>query len=100
MAGLSNARLLKQMAKYFPARWEVTRMDARVEGNAAAGTIKILCREDNKTFLSDFSAELDSQGRIRGLTLDGVSVVNFVGRLHPSPWPGPSRRRIEAGSHG
>jgi len=80
----SKASLLKQMEAYFPDRWEVTQLTSRAEGKTVAGAIKIHCLEDDKLFLSDFSARLDRKGKIEELTLDGVSVGKFVGRLHTS----------------
>ncbi len=79
---VSKARLLKQMEAYFPDRWEVAQLTSRAEGKTVAGTIKIHCLEDDKLFLSDFSAKLGQRGKIEELTLDGVSVGKFVGRLH------------------
>ena len=85
MAGkASNAALLKQMKEHFPDRWDVARIDSRVEGRRVSGAIKIHCREDDKVFLSDFTAKLDAKGKLTDLTLDGVHVGKFIGRLHHS----------------
>ncbi len=81
---VAKSVLLKQMKAYFPDRWEVNRLDSRIEGLNAAGAIKIHCHEDDKVFLSDFSAKLDSKGRIVEFSLDGVQVGKFIGRLHRS----------------
>jgi hypothetical protein len=80
----SKAAFLKDMKARFPDRWEVDRMEARFEGQAAVGAIKIHCLEDDKIFLSDFSAKLDDKGKISELTLDGVHVGKFIGRMHSS----------------
>jgi len=79
---IPKSTLLKQMEAYFPDRWEVAKLDSRTEGRNVIGAIKIHCLEDDKVFLSDFSATLDKDGRIRELELDGVTVGKFVGRLH------------------
>jgi hypothetical protein len=79
---VSKAALIKQMETRFPDRWEVTRLETRVEAERILGAIKIHCREDNKVFLSDFSVKLDGKGRITEFTLDGVNVGKFIGRLH------------------
>lgn len=79
---ISKSRLLKQMGACFPDRWEVERLESRLEGENVLGAIKIHCHEDDKIFLSDFAAKLDKNGRLSGLTLDGVMVGKFVGRLH------------------
>lgn len=81
---VTKSLLLKEMKSYFPDRWEVERLNSKVEGLNAAGTVKIHCREDDKVFLSDFSAKLDSKGRVVELSLDGVQVGKFIGRLHDS----------------
>lgn len=73
------------MEKYFPDRWEVSGLQSRIDGRGVSGAIKIHCREDDKVFLSDFSAKLDAGGKISELTLDGVTVGKFVGRLHTRP---------------
>ncbi len=78
----AKSALLEQMKAYFPDRWEVERLDSRVEGPNAVGAIKIHCHEDDKVFLSDFAAKLDSKGRVVELSLDGVQVGKFIGRLH------------------
>lgn len=78
----TKSSLVRQMGKYFPDRWEVSGLRSRVEGRDVTGAIKIHCREDDKVFLSDFSAKLDGEGKISELTLDGVAVGKFVGRLH------------------
>ena len=57
-------------------------MESKIRGTKAVGTIKIHCREDDKVFLSDFSAKIDSKGHLADLTLDGVNIGRFVGRLH------------------
>jgi hypothetical protein len=79
---LTKTKLLKQMSAYFPDRWEVTRLQSHLTGNDVAGTVKIHCMEDDKVFLSDFSARIDAAGTVKDLTLDGVHVGKFVGRLH------------------
>ena len=81
---IAKSALVKQMKAYFPDRWEVDRLDGRIDGLSASGAIKIHCREDDKVFLSDFSARLDSKGRIIEFSLDGVQVGKFIGRLHRS----------------
>ena len=84
MKKVSKPTLLKQMSKYFPDRWEVTKIESRIEGPNVVGAIKIHCMQDDKVFLSDFAAKLDGKGRLTGLTLDGVEVGKFVGRIHES----------------
>ena len=79
---VTKAALLTQMKAHFPDRWEVSHMDSRVDGQHVVGAIKIRCLEDEKTFLSDFTARLDDQGRLAAFTLDGVNVGKFVGRIH------------------
>lgn len=79
---ISQKQLVKEMRRFFPDRWEVARMQSRFEGDKAEGTIKIHCLKDDKQFLSDFEAKLDSTGRILELDLDGVSVGKYVGRQH------------------
>lgn len=78
----TKTKLLKQMGEYFPDRWDVTRLRSRVSGSDVVGTLRIHCKEDDKVFLSDFSAKLDAEGSLKDLTLDGVQVGKFVGRLH------------------
>ncbi len=82
---VTKAGLLKQMEVYFPDRWEVTHLASKTEGRTVSGAIKIRCSQDEKVFLSDFSAKLDRKGKIQELTLDGVSVGKYVGRLHETP---------------
>ncbi len=81
---MTKEALIRQLTKHFPDRWEVTRVDSRVEGKNVLGAIKIHCKQDDKLFLSDFAAKLDGKGRITELTLDGVHVGKFVGRMHES----------------
>jgi hypothetical protein len=80
----SKASLKRQLGAYFPDRWEIERLESRIEGENMLGTIKIHCLQDDKVFLSDFAARLDDKGKIQRLTLDGVNVGKFVGRLHSS----------------
>jgi hypothetical protein len=80
----TKAAFLKDMKTHFPDRWEVARMQTRFEGKNVIGAIKIHCLQDDKIFLSDFSAKLDDKGRISDLTLDGVHVGKFIGRMHDS----------------
>jgi hypothetical protein len=79
---ITRAALLTQMRAHFPDRWEVAHMDTRFEGEKVIGAVKIHCIQDDKVFLSDFSAKLDKKGRISDLTLDGVHVGKFIGRMH------------------
>ena len=81
---ITRAALLQQMKASFPDRWEVERLDSRVQGRNVFGTIKIHCKQDEKLFLSDFSAKIDGKGRVIDLTLDGVHVGKFIGRIHES----------------
>ncbi len=81
-SSISKAALLKQMKAQFPDRWEVARLDARFEKQKVTGIVKIHCLQDDKIFLSDYSAKVDAKGRLSALTLDGVHVGKFVGRLH------------------
>jgi hypothetical protein len=80
----AKAAFLKEMKTHFPDRWKVEHMQTRFEGKNVVGAIKIHCLEDDKTFLSDFSARLDERGRISELTLDGVHVGKYIGRMHGS----------------
>ena len=80
--GVARGLLLRQMAAYFPDKWEVSHLRSRSEGENVVGAVKIHCREDDKTFLSDFSIRLDRRGKIAELTLDGVAVGKFVKQLH------------------
>ncbi len=82
--GRSKAALLKEMTRYFPDRWEVTDIESRRRGDVCFGAVKIHCSEDDKLFLSDFSARLDGKGKVVELTLDGVEVGKYVGKLHSS----------------
>ena len=79
---VTKAALLKQIESHFPDRWEVARLDSRVDGRSVSGAIKIHCTQDDKLFLSDFAAKLDGTGRIIDMTLDGVHVGKFIGRMH------------------
>ncbi len=72
-------KLLREMSVFFPKRWEVAEMRTRMTGNEARGTIKIHCSADDKTFMSDFDAKLDSKGRISQFALDGVVVKKKLG---------------------
>lgn len=76
---LLRQRLIEEMEKVFPARWEVSRLRSRVEGDRAKGTIKIHCATDDKTFMSDYEAKLDQKGRITEFALDGVVVKRKLG---------------------
>ena len=80
----TRAAFLRDMKTHFPDRWEVARLQSRFEGQNVVGAIKIHCMEDDKVFLSDFSATLDGKGKISDLTLDGVHVGKFIGRMHTS----------------
>lgn len=84
MARVARTKLLSEMSRYFPDRWEVTHIEAKSDGDRYHGAIKIHCNEDDKFFLSDFSAKVDKRGRVAELTLDGVQVGKFVGKLHSS----------------
>ena len=74
-----EGKLLKEMSAFFPSRWEVAGMSTRVAGGRAVGTIKIHCAADNKTFMSDFDARLDSKGDVEEFALDGVVVKSKLG---------------------
>jgi hypothetical protein len=77
--GQVQQRLLREMSAFFPNRWEVADMKTRVAGNEAKGTIKIHCTADDKTFMSDFDAKLDTEGRVEEFALDGVVVKRKLG---------------------
>ena len=81
---ITRAALLKQVKAHFPERWEVERLDTRVDGQNVTGAIKIHCKQDEKLFLSDFTAKIDRKGQVTDITLDGVHVGKFIGRMHES----------------
>jgi len=82
--------LIREMSVYFPRRWEVSAISVKKAGDRATGTIKIYCATDDKTFLSDFDARLDSKGGIRELAIDGVMVKNKLGCVDADAEGSPS----------
>ncbi len=77
--GELEQKLLQEMKAFFPWRWEVAEIRSRMHGSEAAGTIKIYCSSDNKTFLTDFEAKLDARGGLEEFSLDGVVVKKKLG---------------------
>ncbi len=76
-------RLAREMKACFPDRWDVSRLTSRREEGAILGTVKIHCSADDKTFMSDYVARLDRDGRIVELSLDGVHVKTRIACPEP-----------------
>lgn len=77
----SKKKLLAEMARLFPKRWEISKLHTRFDGNEVSGTIKIHCTADDKRFLSDFDAKMDAKGKIVEFALDGLSLKDKIARL-------------------
>ena len=72
-AGAAAVRTIRpsDLSQYLPTHWHVTRMWQKGDGSVVSDIMKIHCRTDKKTFVSDFEAHLKNDGEIETLYING-----------------------------